>query len=374
MRTPKIAILCPHSPGAGRGGAEQHLADLAAVLNSLGADVSFHSRESAGEENALEQLVSQRFPLLASPLAAFRIQRRGALPNCDVLLSVELMGVGLRHPKHLHLFFGSYAGFRTSALASRNRGPIASTVTKLATSLERQTQGNLGAVANSMGLRNSLVAHSIPVREEVVLPPTDTTHFRPGSKHEARQRLGLPINGVVLLYAGRWEFAKGADRITEFISHMPADWTVLLACPSQYSWPWPSDPRVIRLLDTKNENMPTVYQAADALLQPSRFEGYSLVVSEAQACACPVATSNVGHAPHLLASTEYVALGVVRDDDSVQRWLDVVERILEAERNGGCAGREARAYAEKNVSYDAVAAQWSKLLTTIAPEFQWQPH
>jgi len=375
MRQPSIAILCPHQPGSGFGGAEQHLADLAIVLQSLQADVSFLSREAAGSDSIIERITGRAFPLLRSPLASRRLRGRDAISRADLLLSIELMGIGIEHPKHLHLFFGSYAAFRNDALppSAGIRKFTASTITSIAAALERSTQGSLGAIANSFGLRDALRSHGIPVRDEILLPPTNTSRFRLGSKKEARRQLGLPEGGVVLLFAGRWEYAKGADRVEKLIACMPTDWIIILSCPSSSTWPWPEDPRVIRVLDTKNEDMPWLYQAADVFVQPSRFEGYSLVVSEAQACGCPVTTSDVGHARHLAAGGDLVSLGVVRDADSPCQWMHTLQLMLQAVKDGRRADLAARGFAEATVSHKAVALQWAAFATKILPEFEWHP-
>jgi len=371
----RILILAPRRPGEGFGGAEQHLAELEKVLATLGADVRFLSRADAPSPGLWHRLLAGAMPLLQSPLAVRRLRERENL-DADVILSLELMGIGVRHPRHLHLFFGSYTGFRAQALQVQGgwRALGRRIIDLLAITLERRTVGKQGSLANSLGLRDCLKAHRIPVRTEVIPPPTDTLAFGPGDKHAAREELGLPQNKRLLLFAGRWEFAKGADRMAAIAPLMAPDWHMVIAAPAAASWPWPTAANITRLLDVPNRRMATIYQAADLLVQPSRFEGYSLVASEAQACGCPVLTSSVGHAEHFRrAADPFIRRAVIADADNPHAWLDRAQEMLLPQSRASAASAASRMYAEMHVSPQAIQHLWARLLHSLYPEFEWRP-
>ena len=48
-----------------------------------------------------------------------------------------------------------------------------------------------------------------------------------------------------------------------------------------------------------DEKLPALYSGAKALLFPSLFEGFGLPILEAQACGCPVLTSNTSSMPEV---------------------------------------------------------------------------
>lgn len=376
MPRARILILAPSRPNEGFGGAEQHLAELERILTPLAANVRFVSRADAPPAGMVHRLLGRAVPLLQSPLAVRRLIKHG-IPEADVVLSLELMGIGLQHPRHLHLFFGSYSGFRAQALQRRTgwRLLVQRGIDWLARILERRTQGAQGSLANSLGLRDCLNAHQIPVRAEVIQPPTDTIAFSPGDKAVARKELGLPLGKPLLLFAGRWEFAKGADRMVAIARQMPPEWHAVIAAPAAASWPWPSATNITKLLDFPNKRMATVYQAADLLVQPSRFEGYSLVASEAQACGCPVLTSDVGHAAHFSLSTDPIIRGsVISDADDPNAWIERARAILPPQALASAAGAASREYAETHVSPQAISTLWLNLLSSLYPEYEWQPH
>lgn len=57
--------------------------------------------------------------------------------------------------------------------------------------------------------------------------------------------------------------------------------------------------RVKFLGHVPDEDLPALYSGAEALLFPSLFEGFGLPILEAQACECPVLTSNVSSMPEV---------------------------------------------------------------------------
>lgn len=371
----RVLILAPNAPAQGFGGAERHLQDLAAVLSPLCDQIIFRSRADAPAPGPWAKALSRLEPMLTSPFATGRLVRN-VLPNVDVVLSIELMGVGLKHPRHLHLFFGSYSGFRDMALqpAGGLRLLVRAAKAVVARVLERRTQGRLGAIANSSGLRDVLRAQGIMVRDEVVLPPTDCERFTPGDKRAARAKFGLPQDKRLILFAGRWEFAKGADRCTRIFEAMPEDWHLLIVTPSGFTWPMLRGSNFTVLSDLDTDGMISAYRAADAMVQPSRFEGYSLVASEAQACGLPVLTSRVGQAVHFEQSDQpLVRTSVMHNADQEQEWISRLMVIFGSEESQNSYSRAHRSYAEGNVSFPTVQRAWERVLSQIFEDFSWQP-
>jgi glycosyltransferase involved in cell wall biosynthesis len=57
--------------------------------------------------------------------------------------------------------------------------------------------------------------------------------------------------------------------------------------------------RVEKIGFVEDEDLPALYNLADLLLFPSLYEGFGLPILEAQACGCPVVTSNVTSCPEV---------------------------------------------------------------------------
>jgi len=374
-KRPRILVLAPNKPGTGLGGAERHLKDLADALLPLAESVNFLSRADCPLPSGFERLLLRIEPMLASPLAVRRLMRRG-IPDADVLITVELMGVGIQHPRHIHLFFGSYSGFREMALppVTGARNFVRMIKSRLARELERRTQGRFGAIATSDGVKQVLHARGIPALDTSIVPPTDCDRFTPGNKLESRKALSLPQNKRLLLFAGRWEYAKGADRCCRLLELLSKDWHLVVATPSEYTWPLPDPDRATFLTDLTTEQMIAAYRASDILIQPSRFEGYSLVASEAQACGCPVITSPVGHAVHFLNSADPdIRASVISQPDDPFSWSAAIQGIVENDEKLDALAKTHRKYAVEHVSLPQIRSEFSLALSNIFEEFSWQP-
>lgn len=71
-----------------------------------------------------------------------------------------------------------------------------------------------------------------------------------------------------------------------------------------------------------DENMPALYSGAIALIYPSLFEGFGLPVLEAQACGCPVITSNCSSMPEA-AGKGAILVDPYNIDDIVEAMREV---------------------------------------------------
>jgi glycosyltransferase involved in cell wall biosynthesis len=71
--------------------------------------------------------------------------------------------------------------------------------------------------------------------------------------------------------------------------------------------------RVVQLRNPESEILETLYNCATALVYPSRFEGFGWPIIEAQACGCPVISTNSG--PMLQAAGDAGFFHEVDDED-----------------------------------------------------------
>jgi D-inositol-3-phosphate glycosyltransferase len=160
-----------------------------------------------------------------------------------------------------------------------------------------------------------------PERIRLVPPGVDLDRFRPGDAQAAKKRLGLQGKRVAL-FVGRLQPLKGPDvairAVAEAIRRDPVSTAelvlVLVGGPSggadrtlevAHLMEITSEERIadrVRFLPPMpHEELPRVYQAADALLVPSRSESFGLVALEAQACGTPVIASDVGGLPYVVS-------------------------------------------------------------------------
>jgi D-inositol-3-phosphate glycosyltransferase len=151
-------------------------------------------------------------------------------------------------------------------------------------------------------------------RVRTVSPGVDLSLFRPGSRLRARQRLGLPADAIVVLFAGRVQPLKGPDIVlrasASVLSSVSAELAsrlvvVFVGGPSGSEVGAPD--RLAKLASElgvadrvrleppcPQRELANWYRAATVVLVPSHSESFGLVALEAQACGTPVVAAAVG--------------------------------------------------------------------------------
>ncbi|MFL5833921.1 MAG: glycosyltransferase [Solirubrobacterales bacterium] len=135
----------------------------------------------------------------------------------------------------------------------------------------------------------------------------DLERFEPLPRAEARQALGLPIDGRFLFFpANTLRPEKRADRATE----------LMVACEGELLAGGSIEP----------EEMPLWMNAANAVVVTSDYEGFGMAAIEALACNVPVLSTPVGIAPYAVGGVE----GCLCAPFDVEAWAAVARRHLEA--------------------------------------------
>ena len=116
----------------------------------------------------------------------------------------------------------------------------------------------------------------------------DLDLFRPMPQVETRRRLGLDLEARYVVYAGRPGPEKRLDIIKEAVARLQAE-----------------DPAIQLLVLTEKPHrvVPLYFNAADALVLASDFEGSPMVVKEALACNLPIVSTDVGDVADLIGDT-----------------------------------------------------------------------
>jgi glycosyltransferase involved in cell wall biosynthesis len=216
------------------------------------------------------------------------------------------------------------------------------------------------------------VATLLPIAPErtIAIPNgIDTTRFRSMTSEEgrmARERLGLPLDRPIVLFAGRLVAKKGIELVLGVSDYLPGTHFLIVG-----------DGPMQHLLRTRRENvswipavlperMPDCYGACDCVLLPSRDEGLPLVVQEAMASARPaVISEDEPYAADLLQAG--VCAGAPRAEAPL---AGQVRRLIEGEARE--MGPRARAYAEAHWERKTMVDRYVRVLehmtSTAAPE------
>ncbi len=153
-----------------------------------------------------------------------------------------------------------------------------------------------------------------PSRVWTINPGVDLAVFTPGSQQAARQRLGLPADAVVLVFAGRLQPLKAPHVVLRAAAQLIRDDPALAARLRVAFVGGPSGlgPRrpvragrtlggssgisgIVRLEPPcPQPELADWYRAATIVMVPSCSESFGLVAVEAQACGTPVVAASVG--------------------------------------------------------------------------------
>lgn len=164
-----------------------------------------------------------------------------------------------------------------------------------------------GVVAVSRDLADRVVAlGAAPGRVRVIRDGVDPAIFHPGPKAAARDRVGLPPGGPVVLFIGNLVPVKAVDVLLAAAARLPADVRLMIAGAGPLRKTLEAqaarlglEGRVTFLGARPQPELADWYRAADAFVLPSHSEGTPNVLLEASACGTPWVATNVGGIPDL---------------------------------------------------------------------------
>ena len=184
-----------------------------------------------------------------------------------------------------------------------------------------------------------------PLRVATVAPGVDLDLFRPGPVVEARARLGLAPDGVVLLFVGRIQPLKAPDVLVRaaavLLERDPAlrD-RLVVAVVGDPSGSGTAHPEALADLSgslglganvrfepaTPQRQLVDWYRAADVTVVPSYNESFGLVAIESQACGTPVVAARVGG---LRTAVDDGRSGLLVDGHDPADYATAVGRLLD---------------------------------------------
>ncbi|MGE0027963.1 MAG: glycosyltransferase family 4 protein [Thermoleophilia bacterium] len=259
---------------------------------------------------------------VSGAMGAWRLARRRAreIAAADAVLANGVMGWPVHHPRKVVVFHGNYGGYAQAIRASISRAEYLRL---------RWVYGGFMAVGGARGIAVEVsqkaaaeirrlygLSHVIVIENGV-----EPGSFAGGDADAARERHALP-DGPILLFSGRVEYRKGADVLERLARRVPDGATLVVAGPRLLELPG-----VVNLGHTPPEHLRDLYAAATLSLQPTRHEGSSFALIEAQDARLPLVTCNEGHVPEMLEREPRLAPTVVDSLDG-DAFLNRVGELL----------------------------------------------
>ena len=340
------AVIISPDPANRAGGVERMCSLLQGVLEQDGWRVNV-----VGPGRVPARWVSR---LGAGYLAGSISATRGAMAlHPRLLITNGFLGCGRsRHCTRIHVYHGTMVG---NTRAEGNSLPRHDRVRRtVGAGLAEAVAGRGAAVVSVSQKASEEVRRYYGVRSDAVIPNgVDTNTFRPRSREQARQALGLAGDGRYALYVGRLQRLKG----TELLVHASreAGYELLIAGESGDS----AATRNLGVLDP--DRLACAYAAADCVLFPSRYEACSYVVLEALSCGVPLITTRVGWMPTFLQGVpQYERLCVEPEHDEIVARLRALPTLDTASLTSA-----AREWIVAHNSLQSYATQWRELLADL---------
>lgn len=198
-------------------------------------------------------------------------------------------------------------------------------------------------------------------RDGVTVIPNgiDTDIFRPGPDRPPHQPFRL-------LFVGNWSRRKGTDLLAPIMQALGPDFELWVTSGLR-DWrtktPLPPNIRFLGRVPT-TEALVRVYQDADALLCPSRLEGFGLAALEAQACGLPVISTNTTALPEVVSADT----ALMCPPDAVRDFVDAA-RTLQCDhalwRQMRIAGPQR---AQNHFTFTSTVRGYKKIYAELVPD------
>lgn len=196
-------------------------------------------------------------------------------------------------------------------------------------------------------------------KAEITVIPNgvDTTFFTPLHRDS-------PHRPFRLLYVGNWNRLKGVDLLAPIMQALGPGFELFYTTGrggNQRSFLIPPNSHPLGLLD--QTALCDAYRQADALLFPSRLEGFGLVVAEAMACGLPVIVADSSALPELVV---HGRTGLLCPVDDVGAFAAAARRLAHGTSLWQAMRQEARQRAVELFDESKQITRWLDLYQSLA--------
>jgi glycosyltransferase involved in cell wall biosynthesis len=204
-------------------------------------------------------------------------------------------------------------------------------------------------------------------RIEVIPYGLDLSVYCPINRVYARNQLGLPSQGRMLLFAAQnlTDARKGWPVLREALPRLAASNLTLLTLGNGELPSTLGEVEVRQFPYTGDEHQKTLlYNAADLLVHPAPVDNAPLVVAEALACGVPVASFAIGGLPEMVIPGR---TGWLADEVAAEPLAKLIQLALDEIEHRADLRHECRLFAEARFNFGQQAKLYSSLFLSLLP-------
>ena len=181
------------------------------------------------------------------------------------------------------------------------------------------------------------------------LPPVEQS---PAGRAESRRSLGLPQQGLCLLFVGNDFKKKGLESLIAALTLLPDKVFLTVVGDVGQSDPFKQQASTAGLSHRmfflgSLMDMTLAYKSASCLVHPTREDTFAMVVLEAMAFGLPVIVSNAKYCGIAALLTNQSNALLLSDPDDASEIAKYISRILIGDTSVKVLGQQARSFAEK---------------------------
>jgi len=180
-----------------------------------------------------------------------------------------------------------------------------------------------------------------------------------------------PHNPFRLLFVGNWSSRKGNDMLLPIINELGKEFELWIVTGLDNNKLTASPSSNVKFIQNQKDDqeLAEIYRSCDALLFPSRLEGFGLVALEAQACGLPVIATNGSALPEVI---DNLVTGLLCPKDDIRYFADSIRWLANHEPQWQAMRSAARQHAVRNFSIDKMIEQYIDLYNAILSEEQYE--
>jgi glycosyltransferase involved in cell wall biosynthesis len=177
-------------------------------------------------------------------------------------------------------------------------------------------------------------------------------------------RLIKPVNKnepFRMIFVGTNSIRKGFDLLPKIMQQLGDDFQLFYTSNAEQYQPLPSN--MIQLPPQKTaQDLANTYRTMDALVFPSRLEGFGLVVAEAMACGLPVVISDCSSLTELV---DHGTTGFLCTKDNIDNFVQTIRDLRESPELSIEVGKRARDITTTRFSVEEMVNQYIEVYVRL---------